>query len=98
MCIRDRFWYHTDDGRVLGPTSPGFGPPEVTETSEIRPTTPTQPRDRRIWSWFERTDLHTGEVAYEYIEPLVAHLRHPLERESCLFVHLCETPTIRYQT
>ena len=73
----NQYWYHSLDGRLLGPTSPGFEPPEISriEDAELRCTAP---RDTKVWSWFERRNVHTGEVTVEYIEPLVSHLRHPL--------------------
>ena len=65
-----QLWYHTLDGRVRASK-----PRTVKRVSEIRPVSPS---DARIWSWFERKNLDTGEVTREFIEPLVSHLRHPL--------------------
>ena len=58
-------WYHTLDGRVQASK-----PRTVKRVSEIRPVSPS---DARIWSWFERKNLDTGEVTREFIEPLVSH-------------------------
>ncbi len=65
-------WYHTVDGRVQE-QKPG----EIRKVDELKPILPS---DRKIWSWFARTDMITGKFEYEYIEPLVSHLRHPLAR------------------
>jgi len=65
-------WYHTLDGRVQK-----LQPGEIRRVSGIQPISPS---DAKIWSWFEHRDTITGEVKYEYIEPLVSHLRHPLAR------------------
>jgi hypothetical protein len=65
-------WYHTVDGRVQE-RKPG----EIREVYVLQPISPSDPK---IWSWFERRDMITGKFEYEYIEPLVSHLRHPLAR------------------
>lgn len=65
-----QLWYHTVDGRVQT-SKPG----EVHRMFETRPISPS---NQKIWSWFERRDEITGEITYDFIEPLVSHLRHPL--------------------
>ena len=73
----NQYWYHSLDGRLLGPTSPGFEPSEISRIEDAKLCS-TAPRDTKVWSWFERRNVHTGDVSVEYIEPLVSHLRHPL--------------------
>jgi len=74
-----QLWYHTVDGRVQAGKVWGQSawprPPEIRTVSRIRPTSPAR---SNVWSWFERKNVRTGEVSFEYIEPLVGHLRHPL--------------------
>mmetsp|Transcript_81006 Transcript_81006/g.131255 ORF Transcript_81006/g.131255 Transcript_81006/m.131255 type:complete len:409 (-) Transcript_81006:1172-2398(-) len=67
-----KFWYNTLDGRI-----------QVTKPFEVRHVSEIQgmvPKNTKIWSWFERTDMQSGTVNYDFIEPLVGHLRHPLAR------------------
>ena len=76
-----RIWYHTVDSRVhfslvRDEVRTPSRPLDITHV--YHHARPKIPSDRRIWSWFERRDEQTGETSYEYIEPLVAHLRHPL--------------------
>ena len=65
------------------------------------------PGDYRDLSPDERAYLHDQERCYTGFQwPGREHDRRPAwrprpdaeERESCLFVHICEAPTIRYQT
>jgi len=64
------------DGRSK-PKDLNTRPREIKYVSRL---SPIAPQNRNIWSWFERKNVKTGEITYEYIEPLVAHLRHPLAR------------------
>jgi hypothetical protein len=70
--------WETEHAWVPLPVAGGQSKPnEIRRVSGIRPILPS---DAKIWSWFEHRDTITGEVKYEYIEPLVSHLRHPLAR------------------
>jgi hypothetical protein len=71
-----QFWYNTIDGRIHIKK-----PRDIRNVSAVMRTFPD---NKKIWSWFEVEDINTGEISYEYIEPLVSHLRHPLA--NCLFV------------
>jgi len=71
-----QFWYNTIDGRVQIEK-----PPDIHSISEVSRIFPD---NKKIWSWFEVENRSTGQITYEYIEPLVSHLRHPLAR--CFFV------------
>jgi hypothetical protein len=81
-----QIWYHTGDGRVLrgqfhdddGNLNTGTKPNEINSLTEVLDSEFT--KNRKIWSWFERKNTSTGETTYDYIEPLVSHLRHPLAR------------------
>jgi len=73
-----QFWYNTIDGRVQMQK-----PNDVHSISVVAPIFPD---NKRIWSWFQVENISTGQITYEYIEPLVSHLRHPLAR--CFFVDL----------
>ena len=67
-----RFWYNTVSTHI-----------QVEKPSEIIYVLPIQrisPEDKKIWSWFEVTNTATGSTSYEFIEPLVSHLRHPLAK------------------
>ena len=67
-----QFWYNTVDARIQVQKPPGI--------LYISPIQAIFPTNRKIWSWFEINDTATGIITYEYIEPLVAHLRHPLAK------------------
>jgi len=67
-----QFWYNTVDTRI-----------QLEKPLEIRHVSAIEaifPNNKKIWSWFEIKNKLTGHVQYEYIEPLVSHLRHPLAR------------------
>jgi len=67
-----QFWYNTIDSRIQLEK-----PLEIRYVSAIKAIFPD---NKKIWSWFEVENKLTGQVKYEYIEPLVSHLRHPLAR------------------
>ena len=71
-----QFWYNTIDGRV-----------QIQKPNSIHSISAVArvfPDNKKIWSWFQVENMSTRQITYEYIEPLVSHLRHPLAR--CFFV------------
>jgi len=70
-----RFWYNTLSTEIQAEKPSGI--------SYVSPTQPISPDNKKIWSWFEITNTNTGSISYEFIEPLVSHLRHPLAK--CTF-------------
>ena len=63
-------WFHTINGKFSLSK-----PAEITQVTTIKAI---KPSNHKVWSRFEYRNMANGEVTYEYIEPLVSHLRHPL--------------------
>lgn len=89
-CLLDdtvqQLWYHTISRRVhVSKMLDAKSKPRVIqnrprEIKEVFGLGSFRPHNRQIWSWFERKNILTGEVTFDYVEPLVGHLRHPLAR------------------